>query len=163
MAEENPYVAPSSAAESNAITDPPPRLLSGILLFVGTCFLLLLNGQHFTNRLVFLGLVAVSAFLWYRFRSRARAHDPNAGRFALLIHLILFLAFAVTLPDAYSRQSNFNNAINRLKPQSRTLTPENPTTSQHTSRLVVTVMVSNGSSCQRNSSPNSLPAASRGV
>lgn len=125
MADENPYVAPSSTTTGTAIADPPtaPRVLTGILLFVGTCCLLLLNGQHFTNRLIFLACVACSGFLWYRFRACAHAHDPNAGRFALLIHLILLVAFAATLPDAYSRQNNFNNAINRIKSQSETRTP----------------------------------------
>lgn len=124
MTEENPYVAPSSA-ESNTITGPssPPRIFCGILWFVGTCFLLLLNGQPFTNRLVFLALVAVSAILWYRFKCRAHAHNPNAGRFALLIHLILFVAIAATLPGAYTHQNNFNNAMNRIKSQSQTPTP----------------------------------------
>ncbi|MEM7316662.1 MAG: hypothetical protein AAF497_26310, partial [Planctomycetota bacterium] len=116
MVDENPYVAPSApAAETEIIDQPsPPRLLTGILLFVGTCFLLLLNGQHFTNRLIFLGFVAASALLWYRHRGRNRSRNPNAGRFALLIHVILLVAFAATLPDAYSRQNGFNNAIKRI-------------------------------------------------
>ena len=124
MVDENPYVAPTTTGIETTITDQPspPRLLTGILLFVGTCFLLLLNGQHFTNRLIFLGFVAVSAFLWYRHRARNHSRDPNAGRFALLIHLILLVAFAATLPDAYSRQNGFNNASKRIKTQS-----QNPT------------------------------------
>ena len=125
MVAPKPYVAPSTpAAEAEIIDQPsPPRLLTGILLFVGTIFLLLLNGQHFTNRLIFLGFVVASALLWYQHRARTRSRDPNAGRFALLIHLILLIAFAATLPDAYSRQNGFNNAIKRIKTQSQNSTP----------------------------------------
>lgn len=123
MVDENPYGAPSTTAVESAIVEQPssPLLISGILLFVGTCFLLLLNGQHFTNRLIFIGFVAASAFQWYRYRTLVHARDSDVGRFALLIHLILLLALAATLPDAYSRQNDFNNAIERLRTQ--TLTP----------------------------------------
>ena len=129
MADENPYAAPSTPA-GTAIADShsPPRVITGILLFIGTCFLLLLNGQHFTNRLVFLTLVAVSGSIWYRYRARAYSHDPNAGRLSLMLHLILLVAFAVTLPDAFSRQNGFNSAIERVtiervSDQSRTPIP----------------------------------------
>ncbi len=125
MVDEHRYVAPSTVAAETAITDhpSPPRLLTGILLFVGTCFLLLLNGQHFTNRLIFLGSVAASTLLWYRYRVRNHSRAPNAGRFALLIHLILLVTFAATLPDAYSRQNGFNNRIERIKTQPQSSTP----------------------------------------
>lgn len=117
MADENLYVAPSSTAAGTAIADAPkaPRVLTAILLLVGTCFLLLLNGQHFTNRIVFLASVAASALLWIRYRTRAYSYDSNAGKFALVIHLILLIAFAATLPDAYWGQQDFNNTIKRIK------------------------------------------------
>lgn len=117
MVDANPYVAPSKTALKDEPS--PPRLLTAALLFVGTYFLLLLNGQHFTNRLIFLGFVTASAFLWYRYRSRVHSRDSNTGRFALVIHLILLVAFAATLPDAYSRQDDFNKAIKRIKNQTQ--------------------------------------------
>lgn len=121
MAGENPYSSPPAIREASVASLPSaPRGISGGLLLVGALFLLLLNGQHFTNRLIFLGFVAASAFLWYRFRVRARSQAPNAGRLALIVHLILLVAFAATLPDAYSRQSSFNNTIERLKMRSPT-------------------------------------------
>lgn len=117
MADQNPYVAPASPTLNDESTgsSSPPSVLSGILLFIGMCFLLLLNGQQFTNRLIFLGFVSASGFLWFRHRARNHSCDPNAGRFAIAIHLILLIAFAATLPDAYSRQNDFNDAINRIK------------------------------------------------
>ena len=124
MSEENPYASPTSADTEIAHHSPVILcVVTGILLLVGACFLLLMNGQHFTNRLIFLGFVSASGLLWLRFRVKSRSRDPNAGRFALLIHLILLVAFAATLPDAYSRQSGFNNVINQFKTQSQTATP----------------------------------------
>lgn len=115
MADENPYVAPSTTVN----TPSPPRLLTGILLLVGTSFLLLLNGQHFTNRLIFLGFTSTSGLVWYWYREHAISRDSSAGRLALLIHLILLIAFAATLPDAYSRQNAFNNSIKHIKTHSQ--------------------------------------------
>ena len=121
MADENPYSSPSTTGVTSVILDPSaPRAISGGLLFAGTLFLLLMNGQHFTNRVIFLGFVAASTFLWYRFRVRARSQNPKAGRFALIVHLILLAAFAATLPDAYSQQTSFNKAIEAIKSQSPT-------------------------------------------
>ena len=118
MADSNPYSAPSALSDEtvDAVIDlSPPRLVSCILLFVGTCFLLLLNGQHFTNAVFVLAFVLASAGLWMRFRARAKAKTPTAGKSALMIHAILFFAFAATLPNAYTKQRNFNDAVNRIK------------------------------------------------
>lgn len=125
MDDENPYVASSITPVEVAITDRPssPRLFSGILLSVGTCFLLLLNGQHFTNRLIFLGFVAASAILWYQHRAHNHSRDANAGRFALLMHVVLLVAFAASLPAAYSQQNVFNKAIDHIKAQSTNPSP----------------------------------------
>lgn len=93
----------------------PPRLLSGILLTVGTLFLLLLNGQHFTNRVIFVAFVASSAFLWFRFRLSNASNDSVTGRIPLLIHVAVFVIFSATLPDAYRQQEKFNTRSDRIK------------------------------------------------
>jgi hypothetical protein len=98
-------------------------VFSVILLLVGASFLLLLNGQHFTNRLMLLAFVSASGLLWarYRYRLLARANDADgvdvagAGRFALVVHLILLIALAATLPSTYASQNEFNEGLKRIK------------------------------------------------
>ena len=120
MVDENPYSSPSTTGEASiALIPSAPRTITGGLLFAGTLFLLLMNGQHFTNRIIFLGFVAASAFLWYRFRVRARSQNPKAGRFALIAHLILLVAFAATLPSAYSKQAGFNLSLIHISEPTR--------------------------------------------
>ncbi len=111
MADLNPYDAPASNSMAAAVLHSPPRTFSSVLFVIGTLCFLLLNGQHFTNRMIFLAFVAASGLLWLRFHLRNRTRDADAGRFALLVHVVVFLAVAATLPNAYERQQKFNNAV----------------------------------------------------
>jgi hypothetical protein len=116
----NPYQSPESS--SHDVTDTgarpirPPYMWSGILLVIGVCFLLLLNGQFFTNTLVFLGLVVLSTILWAPVLVRARQNDYR--RLALYVifgHLVLIVFFATGLPEYHRRQQRFNNMRNELR------------------------------------------------
>jgi len=115
MPDLNPYDAPEPTSMATAALLSPPRIVSSVFFVIGTLCLLLLNGQHFTNSMVFLAFVTASGFLWLRFLLRNRSRDPDAGRFAVLVHVVVFFAVAATLPNAYERQKKFNNAINRVK------------------------------------------------
>jgi uncharacterized membrane protein len=89
-------------------------------LFIGGCFLLLLNGQVFTNAIVFLGFAVTSSVLWLPiiFRSKHNDHRRIAA-WIFLGHLAVMIAFATGLPDKYDWQQKFNNAGNELREPGR--------------------------------------------
>jgi threonine/homoserine efflux transporter RhtA len=82
-------------------------------LIIGGCFLLLLNGQVFTNTLVFLAFAAVSGMMWIRYVVRSRK-DAGArlGVYVLLAHIVVLIAFAAGLPAKYHSQQEFNRKMN---------------------------------------------------
>lgn len=115
MADGNPYESPNSETGSAAVGRPPRPLYAWtlFLLFVGGCFLLLMNGQVFTNTLVFLAFTATSAMMWtqYAFRSRQES-SGRVDMYVLLAHVIVLIAFAIGLPGKYRWQQEFNTRAN---------------------------------------------------
>ena len=81
----------------------------------GVLALLLLNGQHFTNTLIFLGCVVISGLLWTRFYFSSKNDTQQSGRVAVLFHVVIIFAGAVTLPKCYHAQMKFNNMANSAK------------------------------------------------
>jgi hypothetical protein len=122
MADGNPYESPNNESGVNAVARPlrPPYVWSVILLFIGGCCLLLLNGQVFTNTLIFLGFVALSGMMWIRYVVRV---SENAGRrlgaYVLLAHVVVLIAFAAGLPRKYRGQQEFNRRMNDVIERAR--------------------------------------------
>jgi cell division protein FtsW (lipid II flippase) len=115
MADGNPYESPNCERGIEAIERPlrPPYVWSVILLFIGGCCLLLLNGQFFSNTLVFLGFTAVIAMIWIRYVVRSWKNTRTwLGIFLLLAHVVVMIAYAARLPADYRRQQEFNRKMN---------------------------------------------------
>ena len=111
------------AAKAGNMAQSPRRLIvfSSLLLFVGVVFLLLLNGQVFTNAVVFLGLCTISSLLWLPLRVPTPCKQYRRWEFYVLLgHLLVIIAFATGLRDRYHRQKTFNAAAEKLLYQSRT-------------------------------------------
>ena len=122
MTNDNPYDSPSSASGRNAVSPAtrPPYVSTMILIFVGGCFLLLLNGQVFTNTLVFLGFIAVSGTIWMCHAIWSRQNTRTRFRlYVLLVHVVVLIAFTFDLPAKYRYQQEFNKRVrdrSRLAP-----------------------------------------------
>lgn len=83
---------------------------SALLIFIGLLFLCLLNGQVFTNRIVFLGCVTASTLLWGCFINRSLAPDhERSARLIVIIHGLILGAFSSGLSDLYHWQQRFND------------------------------------------------------
>ena len=113
---KNPYESPTAVASGGAVprATKPPFVISIVLWVFGVFFLLLLNGQHFTNGLVFLGAIVVSGVLWTRYFVRSN-NRHRLATYALLFHLVIAVAVTTVLPKRYRRQQQFNNRINELR------------------------------------------------
>ncbi len=132
MNTDNPYQSPESSAEgdtnasdtgANVCTIRPPYAWTACVIFIALGFLFFLDGQVFTNTLVFLGLMALSAFLWVPLLVWAK---PNHRRFALWVicgHVILIVFFASGLPELHRRQQKFNNVRDQLRQGTHGQTP----------------------------------------
>jgi hypothetical protein len=104
----NPYESPKEVGSPVAPSLPWSRVVvSSVLVFVGTCFLLLLDGQVFTNGLYCLGFLLASALLW--------APDWRKHRLALLIHGLAFAALLIALPELHGQQKAFNDKVKEVR------------------------------------------------
>ncbi len=84
---------------------PAIRLAAScVLLFLAVCFLLLLNGQTFTNHLVAIMFCAASALLWVPLATKNR---PLA-LWAVLVHVLVIALIAAQLPESYHFQAKVN-------------------------------------------------------
>jgi hypothetical protein len=124
MDTENPFKSPEPPREDAPRTARPlrpPILLTGTLLVIGVAFLLLLNGQVFTNTIVFLAFCAASVLLWIRLLFPAdRNHHRRLAVVVVLGHLLIMLAFVPGLPGKYESQKKFNSRMERLHDRSGT-------------------------------------------
>jgi hypothetical protein len=94
----------------------PPYLTTVLLLFMGCCFLLLLNGQVFTNALIFLGFGAVSGLLWCRLVLGTKHQGYQRLAFGVIVgHIVVMTALMIGLPAKYRWQQEFNNKVNELR------------------------------------------------
>jgi membrane-bound metal-dependent hydrolase YbcI (DUF457 family) len=82
-------------------------------MLIGTTFLLLLNGQEFTNSMVFLVCWITSLGIWLT----RRAQRPRKIGMVLLIGLhVVMIAFVVSgLRACYERQMKFNQRMNQMQ------------------------------------------------
>jgi hypothetical protein len=119
--EENPYVAPRGMREEGGgATFPVVRLaISGILVGLGCLLLLLLNGQHFSNRVGFLLLATFSGVLWILPAVDKRDVHGSLSRWIVLIHVVIVVATLVSLPGAYEAQRRFNDAMQKFRDRSQ--------------------------------------------
>jgi len=120
MNRDNPYRSPKTVADGHgdAVVDPMrlPWAWSGCLLFVGVCFLLLLNGQHFTNGTVFVGAVVASGLLWIWPSVRSRSDDQRrVACYVLAAHVFFAIIFMSGLPQRHRRQQRMNDLRNELR------------------------------------------------
>jgi hypothetical protein len=80
-----------------------------ILLGIGGCFLLLLNGQVFTNTLIFLGFALASSSTWLRAAIRSQqSRNQRLAFYVLFGHVFFIIVFAADMPDKYHWQQRFN-------------------------------------------------------
>ncbi len=113
MVDGNRNDSPKSKTEARPLR--PPYFWSAVLLSIGGCFLLLLNGQVFTNALIFLGFATASGLLWIRYVVR-RGEDATSrfGERVLLAHFVVLIAVVVGLPEKYRWQTAFNRKVNNV-------------------------------------------------
>lgn len=117
----NPFESPNASPEgptpeSESQLQRTPYVLTALLLSIGGCFLLLLNGQVFTNTLVFLACAAVSALLCLPTLLTPRSPDRRRLAFYVVIgHVAVILAIAVGLPGLHQKQQRFNDTRNELQ------------------------------------------------
>ena len=125
MSNDNPYQSPHASTGRAAVDGDlhltrPPYLWTVLLLFIGSCFLLLLNGQVFTTSLVFLGFISISSVLWLPRVLRAKHKDHQRLAFYVLLgHAIVMIVFAVGMPDKYRRQQEFNSKVDEMRERAR--------------------------------------------
>ena len=79
--------------------------VSGLLLLVAVCFLLLLNGQQFTNSLVAAAICVFSALLWAPLAVKNR----QVALWVVLIHVLIVAVIVSRLPESYRLQERLNN------------------------------------------------------
>jgi drug/metabolite transporter (DMT)-like permease len=118
----NPYESPHEAARIGPVARPvqPPYAWSAILTFVACCYLNLLNGQVFTNAIVFLALLAISGLLWTRYVVLSRRTAKNrVGSLVLLLHLVIIIVFAAELPARHRFQQKFNRNVETWRQRAR--------------------------------------------
>ena len=84
-----------------------------VLCLIGTCFFLLLNGQTFTNSLVFLLCWATSLIIWFPEIRRSRYGIQVRLICVLGLHLVAIAFVCLGLRYSYEFQKNFND---RVKP-----------------------------------------------
>ena len=113
---ESPETSETEATSTTTCFTRPPYTLSGVLLLIGICNLLLLNGQFFTNTVVFLAFVTLSAITWLPVLLRSKVEDHRRiALYVLFAHAVVVLFFATGLPDDYRRQHEFNKRRDGLR------------------------------------------------
>ena len=121
MAADNPNESPTAAGSNQnvAVQPKPPFVFSIGLCIFGMLFLLLLNGQVFTNALVFLACVFLSGLLWVRLLVRSVVDERrHLALKAVILHLMVLVGFSTGLPKKYRWQQRFNNSVNELREKS---------------------------------------------
>ena len=120
----NPYESP--AADETTLQKLPPvsavagpsltkrKIVSGILLTVGTLTLLLLNGQAFTNSLICMALFGVSGLMWVTL-ALAETQKTQLARWVILAHAVLIAVVAINLPANYAFQKSFNAKMDEFR------------------------------------------------
>jgi hypothetical protein len=123
MTSVNPHASPKATTSKFWKTPPPTRLaflVSGILLAFGVFFLLLLDGQVFTNTLVFLWLCTASCLVWVGMLPVLRGKDrERLATYVILAHVVLIAAFSLTLPAKSAWQRGFNNRARETREPTR--------------------------------------------
>jgi hypothetical protein len=118
MGVDNPYQPPAARGGSQRATRQlrPPWTWTSCSLFVGACFLLLLDGQVFRNTLVFLASLVLSLAIWTWFAFRTPDSDQRrVAVYVVLGHACLVVWVCSTLSAAFERQSRFNSAQERVR------------------------------------------------
>jgi hypothetical protein len=86
---------------------------SVLLMLIGTFFLLLLNGQVFTNSLIFLFCWITSLGIWL---TRPNQKPRKIGAVLLIaLHLLLIGYVLLGLRASYEWQTKFNQRINQMR------------------------------------------------
>ena len=111
----NPYQPPLTVDQSarTAIRQRWRTPTSVLLMVIGTMFLLLLNGQEFTNSIVFLVCWVTSLGIWLM----KPAQRPRKIGVVLLIGLhVVMIGFVLSgLRASSERQMKFNQRMNQMR------------------------------------------------
>lgn len=111
----NPYQSPSTTNHGRRTpTWHRWRTPTSVLLMViATMFLLLLNGQEFTNSIVFLGCWITSLAIWL---TKATQKPRKIGLVLPIGLHVVMIAFVVSgLRGSYERQVKFNQRMNQIR------------------------------------------------
>lgn len=112
---ENPFESPRGGQEAGAPFPVLRLTISGMLVGLGCLLLLLLNGQHFSNRVGFLLLVTFSGLLWVLPAANKVDERRTLSLGIFLMHLAIVVATLWNLPGAYEAQRQFNDAMQKLR------------------------------------------------
>jgi len=94
----------------------PTVVSSAVVLLVGTFFLLQLDGQVYTNVLIFLVCAVVIAGLWTRFHYRTNSPLKRKIAYAVVgLHGLVILIGIMALPHNYDYQQGFNKTMERAR------------------------------------------------
>jgi hypothetical protein len=90
---------------------------SVLLLIVGTCFLLLLDGQLFTNSLTFLTCWTASLIIRLSDPIRRTRHGLLQIRSLsmIVLHIVLIAWIILCLPHSYTFQKHFNQRTEKMR------------------------------------------------
>ena len=114
----NPFVSQVVDEEVPVPRVPMSRLvMSSLLLFIGGMSLLLLNGQVFTNSLVFLGLCMLSGLIWLPLAVRRRPWHL-LGCCVVAVHVAILLGVLCYLPSAYKFERAFDAKMEQIRAKS---------------------------------------------
>ncbi len=91
-------------------------VISALLLVVGTLVLNVLNGQTYSNAIVFLAFCVASSAPWVPLAFQSQHRPRRALAVCILIgHLILLAIVAQSLPRRAEFQRTFNENVQKLR------------------------------------------------
>lgn len=83
-----------------------------LLLLLSVLVLLLLNGQYFTNAVVSMSLIALSAVAWLSLT--AIPQWRSIAWCMVVVHGLILAAVVQKLPELHGKQARFNEMMNEM-------------------------------------------------
>jgi len=121
MQGDNPYQSPTIAPDQPMVHAPNPRgriAVSLLAVLLGCVCMLLLNGQTFTNALVFLALATLSLLIWISILASSR-RLRRLSIWVIAGHVVIMLFVVVSLPDRHGFQERFNRKMREIRQKAR--------------------------------------------
>lgn len=116
--ESNPYQSPQSKNDPIEVKSFDWMSVASIVLWgAGFFFFNLLNGQHYTNRMIFLACILCSTVIWIWQSLKKDSSRQVFANLLLVVHLLFFVVVSSGLQKAYEKQQQFNEMIERITGQ----------------------------------------------